>query len=26
MYYGYYGYPDGHNITRELSVIFYENN
>ena len=24
MYYGYYGYPDGYNITSDLSVIFDE--
>jgi hypothetical protein len=23
MYYGYYGYPDGHNITSDLSVILF---
>jgi hypothetical protein len=24
MYYGYYGYPDGYNITSDISVIFNE--
>ena len=26
MYYGYYGYPDGYNITSDLSVKFHPKN